>query len=67
VRHVAGKINVVADGLSRATEGMPNEEGDGSEWTVKEDWEAVTGLTHDILHVDVALEVAPLLLRFASE
>jgi len=35
--------------LSRATEGMPNEEGDGSEWTVKEDWEAVTGLTHDML------------------
>ena len=39
---------MVADGLSRANEGLPNEQGDGSQWTVFEDWEAVTGLTHDI-------------------
>ena len=48
VRHVPGRINVVADGLSRANEGLPNEQGDGSQWTVSEDWEATTGLTHDI-------------------
>ena len=48
VRHVPGRINVVADGLSRACEGAPHEEGDGSQWTVSEDWEATTGLTHDI-------------------
>lgn len=48
VRHVPGRINVVADGLSRANEGSPYEEGDGSQWTVSEDWEATTGLTHDI-------------------
>jgi transposase InsO family protein len=51
VRHVPGRINVVADGLSRAAEGTPREEGDGSEWTVSEDWEATTGLTHDLFHV----------------
>ena len=51
VRHVPGRINVVADGLSRAAEGTPREEGDGSEWTVSEDWEATAGLTHDLFHV----------------
>ena len=51
VRHVPGCINVVADGLSRAAEGTPREEGDSSEWTVSEDWEATTGLTHDLFHV----------------
>jgi transposase InsO family protein len=50
VRHVPGKLNVVADGLSRACEGTENEEGDGSEWTVSEDWESSVGLTHDIFH-----------------
>ena len=48
VRHVPGRINVVADGLSRANEGLPNQQDDGSQWTVLEDWEATTGLTHNI-------------------
>ena len=48
VRHVPGRINVVADGLSRASEGLPNEDNDGSQWTVAEDWETITGLTHDV-------------------
>ena len=51
VRHVPGRINVVADGLSRAAEGTPREEGDSSEWTVSEDWEAAAGLTHNLFHV----------------
>jgi transposase InsO family protein len=51
VRHVPGRINVVADGLSRSAEGTPREEGDGSEWTVSEDWEVTAGLTHDLFHV----------------
>ena len=67
VRHVPGKTNVVADGLSRAAEGTPNEEGDGSEWTVAEDWETVTGLVHDIFHMDTVCKVELLLLCFASE
>jgi len=40
----------VADGLSRASEGTPNEKDDGSEWTVSEDWESSKGLTHDVFH-----------------
>src|SRR5271154_6364812 len=51
VRHVPGHINVVADGLSRAHEGLPNEDGDGSQWTVVGDWEASKGLTHDIFQI----------------
>ena len=50
IRHVPGRLNVVADGLSRASEGTRNEEKDGSEWTVSEDWEANVGLTHDVFH-----------------
>ena len=50
VRQVPGRLNVVADGLSRASEGTENEQGDGSEWTVSEDWETNVGLTHDIFH-----------------
>ena len=30
---------------------MPNEEGDGSQWTVSEDWETSAGLTHDIFYI----------------
>jgi hypothetical protein len=51
VHHVPGRINMVADGLSRAAKGAPREEGDGSKWTVSEDWEAMTGLTHDLFQV----------------
>jgi hypothetical protein len=51
VRHVPGRINVVADGLSRACEGLPNEEGDGSQWSVSEDWETLAGLTHDVFQI----------------
>jgi hypothetical protein len=49
VRHRPGRLNVVADGLSRKFVNMPKERGDGHEWTVSEDWEARTGLTNDIL------------------
>jgi len=51
VCHVPGYINVVADGLSRAAKGTPCEEGNGSKWTVSEDWEATAGLTHDFFHI----------------
>ena len=48
VRHRPGRLNVVADGLSRKYVNLPKERGDGHEWTVSEDWEARTGLAHDI-------------------
>lgn len=69
IRHVPGKVNVVADGLSRANEGTDNEEGDGSEWTVSEDWETNMGLTHDVFHTADASapEVALLRDRFKDE
>ncbi|TEB28851.1 hypothetical protein FA13DRAFT_1632806, partial [Coprinellus micaceus] len=67
VRHVPGKTNVVADGLSRANEGRENEEGDGSEWTVPEDWEAVTGLAYDMWRIELVSEVGELLARFEGE
>ena len=63
VRHVPGRINAVADGLSRVAEGTPWEEGDSSEWTVPEDWEATTGLTHDLFHVADAGSEEMLVLR----
>ena len=52
VRHVPGHLNIVADGLSRASEGTENETGDGSNWTVLEDWETNAGLTQDVFHVE---------------
>ena len=69
IRHVPGRLNVVADGLSRANEGTENEEGDGSSWTVSEDWEANTGLTHDIFQLTTARtpEMAELRERFKNE
>ena len=48
VHHVPRCLNVVADSLSQANEGMAHEDGDGSRWTVSKEWEAMTGLTHDI-------------------
>ena len=69
IRHVPSRLNVVADGLSRANEGSEHEKGDGSEWTVSEDWEADTGLTHDIFHLSMAQtpEMAKLRERFKDE
>jgi transposase InsO family protein len=49
VRHVLGKINVVADGLSRQWEGRQPTGEDGSEWTVNPDRDEQVGLTNDIL------------------
>ena len=49
IRHRPGRLNVVADGLSRKFVNAPKEQGDGHEWTVSEDWEARTSLTNDIL------------------
>ena len=69
IRHVPGKLNVVADGLSRANEGTENEGGDGSEWTVSEDWESAAGLTHDVFNITetTSPEIAELRERFKDE
>lgn len=67
--HIPGRLNVVADGLSQANEGTKNEEGDGSDWMVSEDWEANMGLTHDIFHLMAARmpEMAQLREHFNNE
>jgi hypothetical protein len=67
VRHVPGKINVVADGISQKWEGLPRQVGDGSEWTVCEDWEEATGLVNDILHVAPSNDMTRLKERFKDE
>jgi hypothetical protein len=67
VRHVPGKINVVADGISWKWEGLPRQMGDGSEWTVCEDWEATAGLVNDILHVAPNDDIQALKDRFKDE
>ena len=72
VQHVLGKLNVIADGLSRQWEGHARDIGlvDGSEWTVSEDWEANSGLINDLLHISTDIDgtTASLLqTRFADE
>jgi len=51
IRHIPGKLNVIADGLSRKWENTQPVPGDGSEWMVSEDWEVRTGLINDIMNV----------------
>jgi hypothetical protein len=72
VRHVPGKLNVIADGLSRQWEGQPRDIGllDGSDWTVSEDWEASSGLVNDILFNSSTIEpqlISSLQERFINE
>ena len=70
IRHRPGRLNVVADGLSRKFVNTPTEPGDGHEWTVSEDWEARTRLANDILNVQVAQSEAiysALRIRFKDE
>ena len=72
VRHVPGRLNMVADSLSCASEGTGNKSEDGSEWTVSEDWETNTGLSHNIFHItDTSRpntpEIARLRERFKNE
>ncbi|PSR72495.1 hypothetical protein PHLCEN_2v11634 [Hermanssonia centrifuga] len=51
VRHIPGQTNI-ADDFSREGEGHPHKPGDGSDWTVQEDWEHRKGLDNDILLVE---------------
>jgi hypothetical protein len=67
VRHRPGKDNVVADGLSRRFMGASLTRGDGHEWTVCEDWEARTGLTHAFFHIAEESQYSDLLTRFKDE
>jgi transposase InsO family protein len=68
VCHRPGRLNAVADGLSRKYVNLPVEDGDGHEWTVSEDWEVRVGLAHDVFGVRGGLGVGAVLkARFAEE
>ncbi|KAG2120445.1 uncharacterized protein F5147DRAFT_563542 [Suillus discolor] len=43
---------MAADALSRRMSGQPWKDGDGSTWSVSEDWESAHGLVNDLLHLD---------------
>ncbi|KIJ10053.1 hypothetical protein PAXINDRAFT_86602, partial [Paxillus involutus ATCC 200175] len=42
-------------------------DGDGSEWSVNEDWEASKGITNDLFNIAVDLPLSKLHARFADE
>jgi hypothetical protein len=67
VRHRPGRLNPVADGLSRQYVNQATRPGDGHEWTVSEDWEMRTGLVHDLFAIDDATPNSALRDRFKDE
>jgi len=54
VWHVPGRLNVIADGLSRQWDNMERTDNtdDGSNWSVNPDPEAVTGMINDVFSLD---------------
>src|ERR1700685_3557665 len=67
IRHVPGKLNVVANGISQKWERRPRNLGDSSEWTVNEDWDTNMGLVNDVLHISTDDTSGPLHERFRHE
>jgi transposase InsO family protein len=67
VRHRPGRLNPVADGISRKYINLPTEGNDGHEWTVGEDWEVRTGIHNDIFHIEPISTYNNLRARFANE
>ena len=67
VRHRPGRLNPVADGISRKFVNLPTEKDDGHDWTVSEDWEVWTGLQNDIFQIEVPQTYTDLRRRFANE
>ena len=59
--------SMFVDGISQKWEDLPRQVGDGSEWTVCEDWEAATGLVNNILHVTAEGDIHALKDRFKDE
>jgi hypothetical protein len=57
----------VADGLSRKFVGVPLTCGDRHKWTICEDWEAHTRLTHVFFHTAEESQYSDLLTRFKDE
>jgi hypothetical protein len=66
VQHVPGTSNI-ADGISRQYEGTPKECGDGSEWDVCPDPDALAGVVQNLFQVEIPTEHLELRTRFANE
>jgi len=52
VRHVPGRLNVVADGLSHQWDNTERNDEDGSAWSVNPDPEAASGLVNDMFTIE---------------
>ena len=66
VKHIPGTNNI-ADGISRQYEETPKEHGDGSEWDVCPDSDALTGVVQDLFQVATKTEHLNLYARFVNE
>ena len=58
---------MVADGISQKWEGLPRQMGDGSEWTVCNNWEGAAGLANDVLNMAPDSDMQALKERFKDE
>ena len=72
IRHRPGIENPVADGLSRMWRNRKRSTTDGSSWSVLPDWEAMKGITNDVLSVaspndTSALPLHPLEVQFQGD
>ena len=68
IRHRPGKSNGAADSISRMYTGIERRRGDGSDWTVSEDWEASTGLVNDLFNISIPEPtIRQLQKRFSNE
>lgn len=72
IQHQPGTSNTAADGLSCGFMTRERVEGDGSNWTVSEDWEESRGIVQDLLAIESSSQVSTtnmdaLQLRFANE
>ena len=66
VKHVPGTNNI-ADGISRQYEETPKEHGDGSEWDICPDLDALTGVVQDLFQVAIPTEHLDLYTHFVNE
>ena len=66
VTHVPGTNNI-ADGISRQYEGTIKEHGDGSEWDICPDPDALTGVVQDLFQVEIPAEHHDLYTCFTDE
>ena len=67
VWHRPGKSNGAADRISRWFVGVEDTKGDGHKWLVNENWEATTGLTHDLFQITTLDKHKALQVRFKNE